>query len=620
MQLPGYLQFAILEAAAVSIVVTDTSGCILWVNPAFVKLTGHTHEEAIGKGMNMLKSGEQNSSYYPQMWQTIQAGQVWRGEIINQRKDGSRYVEDQTITPVRDENGDVAFFIVIQQEITQRRENEERLRRQMEELTVLHTIARAGTEAENIEAMIEKAILAVNEHLYPGIDFGVGLINQSTRSFQAYINLSGKLQKLTIPLDQGVPAQVVASGQPIRVRDVTKNRSYVPVNKTIRSEVCVPLKAGDRIIGVLNAESPQVDAFDEKDEQLMVTLAGQLAVAIERMQLYQNAVRTAEQQAVMYRVAQEISASLKLEEVCQAIHRAVKQLMPCEDFLIALLDEPRQEIHGVYMIEWDERLPSARFPTSQGLSGNVIATGRSIKYDDFFVDHPELHSIQFGRDRTRSGIFVPLKFEGKAIGVLSAQSYQTYTYTDQDEYILDLLASQAAIAIENASLFAEVQELATHDPLTGVYNRREFFKRAVSEIERATRYQQDLSMILFDIDHFKRVNDTYGHPKGDSFLQEIAQRCLTNLRENDIIGRYGGEEFIILMPSTDIANATIVAERLRRDVLQENIDTGNGPLTISLGVAGYDKSCKDIDDLVARADRALYTAKNSGRNRFKLFE
>jgi diguanylate cyclase (GGDEF)-like protein len=315
-----------------------------------------------------------------------------------------------------------------------------------------------------------------------------------------------------------------------------------------------------------------------------------------------------------------VSASLELEQVYQAIHRAVKQLMPCEDFLIALLDEERHEIHGVYMIEWDERLPSARFPASQGLSGNVIATGRSIKYDDFFVDHPELHSIQFGKDRTRSGIFVPLMLKGEAIGVLSAQSYQTYTYTDENEKVLDQLASQAAIAIENARLYAELQELAIHDPLTGVFNRRHFFKHAGEEIAKANRYHQPLSVILFDIDHFKRVNDTYGHPTGDRVLQLIAQRCRANLRDVDIICRYGGEEFIVLMPSTDMTNASVAAERLRRCVLQENIDTGDSPLTISLGVAAYDENCKDIDALLARADKALYAAKNSGRNRVKRFE
>jgi diguanylate cyclase (GGDEF)-like protein/PAS domain S-box-containing protein len=620
MQLPGYLQFAILEAAAVAIVVTDAEGCIVWVNRAFTLLTGHSYDDAIGQGMNMLKSDEHDANFYQQMWETIQSGQVWRGEVVNRRKDGSRYVEDQTITPVRDENDAVAFFIVIKQEITLRKENEQRLRKQMDELTVLHAIARAGTEAETIEAMLEKAVRAVNERLYPGIDFGVGLVDKNSLSFQAYINLLGKVQKVMIPLDQGVPAQVLSSGKPIRLRDVSSYPSYVAVNKAIRSELCIPLKTGDRVIGVLNAESPQADAFDDQDEQLMITLAGQLAVAIERMQLYQNALRTADQRAVMYRVAQEISASLELEPVCQAIHRAVKQLMPCEDFLIALLDEERQEIHGVYMIELDEQLPSARFPATQGLSGAVIATGKSIKYDDFFVDHPELHSIQFGKDRTRSGIFVPLKFKGKAVGVLSAQSYQTYTYTDEDEHLLDQLASQAAIAIENARLYTKVQELAKYDSLTGIFNRRHFFERAGEEIEKANRYHQVLSVILFDIDHFKRVNDTYGHPKGDSVLQSIAQRCRANLREVDIIGRYGGEEFIVLMPFTDTTNAAVAAERLRRVVLQLNIDTGDSPLTISLGVAAYDENCKGIDDLLARADKALYNAKHSGRNRVKLFD
>jgi diguanylate cyclase (GGDEF)-like protein/PAS domain S-box-containing protein len=619
MQLPGYLQFAILEAAAVAIVVTDADGCIVWVNPAFTQLTGYTYDEAVEQEMHILKSEIHESVFYQQIWDTIQSGQVWRGEIVNHRKNGSTYVEEQTITPVRDEKGSVAYFVVMKQEITDRKEDEKRLRRQMDELTVLHIIARAGTEATSIDSMVATAVQASSERLYPGVDFGIGLVDMQSHSLQAYATVRGKVQRLMFPLDQGIPGQVLSTGKLIRVEDVRNYPGYEELNPNIRSEVCIPLKTGDRTIGVVNVESPQVGAFDEKDEQLMVTLAGQLAVAIERMQLYQDAVQTADKQAVMYRVAQEISASLELEEVYQAIHRAVKQLMPCEDFLIALLDEERQEIHGVYMIENDDRLPTARFPSSQGLSGNVIATGKSIKYDDFFVDHPELHSIQFGKDRTRSGIFVPLKFKGKALGVLSAQSYQTYTYTSEDENVLDLLASQAAIAIENARLFTKVQALATHDALTGVLNRRHFFELANQEIERASRYKQPLSVILFDIDHFKRVNDTHGHPEGDRVLQSIAQRCRNNLRENDLICRYGGEEFIILMPSTDISNASIVAERLRRGVLQENIDTSDGPLTISLGLAAYDETCKDIDVLLAHADKALYLAKNSGRNRVKTY-
>lgn len=619
MQLPGYLQTAILEAAAVAIAVTDSAGCILWVNRAFTQLTGHFANEVVGKGMNLLKSDEHGPEFYQELWATIRSGQVWKGEVINRRKDGSLSVEEQTITPVRDETGEVAYFVVVKQEITHRKEDEKRLRRQMEELTVLHTITQAGTEAESIEELLEKALRAVSERLYPGIDFGVGLVDEKSQSFHAYVNLLGKVQTLFMPLDQGITGQVLATGKPIRLQDVNTFPDYVVVNQSIRSEICVPLKAGDQIIGVLNAESPQVDAFDENDEKLLETLAGQLAMAIARMRLYQVALRSADKQAVLYRVAQEIGASLELKQVYQSVHRAVKELMPCEDFLIALLDEERQEIHGVYLIECDERLPSARFPSSQGLSGNVIATGRSIKYDDFFIDHPELHSIQFGKDRTRSGIFVPLRFKGKVIGVLSAQSYQTYSYTDEDERVLDLLASQAAIAIENARLFTEVQELATHDALTGVFNRRKFFEEAAKEIDRASRYQQPLSVILFDLDHFKRVNDNFGHPEGDRVLQRIAHCCRTTLRDVDIIARYGGEEFVILMPSTDSNNASIAAERLRRSVLQENIDTGDGPLTISLGVAAYDESCKDIDALLARTDKALYSAKNLGRNRIKVF-
>lgn len=619
MQLPGYLQSAVLEATQIAIVVTDSSGCILWLNRAYTQLSGQTYNEAVNQNINKLISDAQNPTASQKILETIQTGQAWQGNVVNQRKDGNSFIVEQTITPVKDDGGAIAFFVVFKQEVTHPKENEKHLSRQMDELTVLHTITQAGAEAVSIQALLEKTIRAVNERLYPNLDVGVGLVDEKSNSFQIYVNLLGKLHTLSLPIDQGISGQVLSTGNPIRLRDVRANPAFVAINQSVRSELCVPLKAGDHIFGVLNVESPQTDAFDENDEQILATLAGQLAIAIERMRLYQKLLRTTEKQSVMYRVSQEISIGLELESVYQSIHRAVKQLMPCEDFLIALLDEEHQEIQGVYMVELDIRLPEVRFSSSQGLCANVVSTGHSIKYDDFSTDHPDLRSMQIGKDRVRSGIFVPLKYKGKAIGVLSAQSYQTNAYTTEDEHILELLASQAAIAIENARLFSDIQELATHDPLTYVYNRRHFFKLANREVERAKRYHQPLSVILFDIDHFKRINDTYGHPTGDRVLQKIAQRCRAILRELDIIGRYGGDEFIILMPSTELTNAAIAAERVRQGVLQENIDAGNGPLTISLGVAAYNENCNSIDTLLAHADKALYSAKSSGRNRVKKF-
>jgi diguanylate cyclase (GGDEF)-like protein len=489
------------------------------------------------------------------------------------------------------------------------------LRRQMDELSVLNAVATAGAQASDIETLIEKFVRAISERIYPEILFGIGVVDEKANAFHGYIMDRGKLEKRLLPLEKGISGRVIASGQPIRLDNVDKEPDYFPLFSSIRSELCVPLKTAERTIGVLNAESTRLNVFTEADEQLMMTFAGQLALAIERVRLYQQAVQTAEIRAVLYRAAQEISASLDLEQVYQAIHTAVSQLMPCEDLLIALLDDSRDEIQAVYMIENGQRLAPGHFPAWQGLSGRVIATGKALKVDDFACDYTDVPVVIFGEDRSHSALVVPLMVKGRAFGALSAQSHTLNAYSVDDQEMLELLAAQAAIAIENARLFAKVQQLATHDSLTSIYNRHHFFMLAKTEVERARRYNFPLSLIIIDIDHFKRVNDTYGHAMGDQVLQSVVRSCCSQLREADLMGRYGGEEFVILLPHTAIDEAQKVAERLRHEIETAKTETGKGPLTISLGVAVWDETCKNAEALIERADQALYRAKNAGRNR-----
>ena len=174
----------------------------------------------------------------------------------------------------------------------------------------------------------------------------------------------------------------------------------------------------------------------------------------------------------------------------------------------------------------------------------------------------------------------------------------------------------AQIAQQN--LLAEVQTMATIDWLTNLYNRRHFFRLGEEEIARARRYRHDISVIMIDIDHFKAVNDTYGHSVGDEVLCAIAKRILAGLRQSDIAGRYGGEEFALVLPETDLESAAeIVAERLRDTIAARPIDTAEGPLhvTISVGVAGVDVTHENLLDALSRADSGLYAAKHAGRNK-----
>jgi diguanylate cyclase (GGDEF)-like protein len=176
----------------------------------------------------------------------------------------------------------------------------------------------------------------------------------------------------------------------------------------------------------------------------------------------------------------------------------------------------------------------------------------------------------------------------------------------------------AAMAVENARLFDEVQRLATLDGLTGTYNRRHFMDVANLAFESARRFGQPLAAIMLDVDHFKSVNDRYGHAVGDQVLRALADRCRAALRSIDVLGRYGGEEFAIMLPGTQRHNgAMILAERIRQQVAQEPVQTDAGPVrvTVSVGVAGMEADTPDPGELFKRADSALYEAKQAGRNR-----
>lgn len=190
-------------------------------------------------------------------------------------------------------------------------------------------------------------------------------------------------------------------------------------------------------------------------------------------------------------------------------------------------------------------------------------------------------------------------------------------YTREHAEYLAVFAGQAALALANARLFAELQRLATTDPLTGVHNVRRFFELAKVEFDRSLRYRSPLSAIMLDLDRFKLVNDTFGHAAGDEALRMVAAYSRNTLRSMDIFGRYGGEEFVILLPETRLDAAVVVAERLRQQIESAILDTDEGLIrvTISLGVAELDQETPRVETLVRRADQALYRAKQAGRNR-----
>jgi diguanylate cyclase (GGDEF)-like protein len=212
-------------------------------------------------------------------------------------------------------------------------------------------------------------------------------------------------------------------------------------------------------------------------------------------------------------------------------------------------------------------------------------------------------------------IVAPLLLGEKALGAIELGSFKPHDFIQSDLQLLVSFAATATTAINNAQLHSEVQKQAVTDTLTSLYNRRGLFEMGEREILRSQRFGRPLSAILFDIDQFKEINDTHGHGAGDEVLKWISAQFQAELRQVDLIARYGGDEFLALLSETDLTDAHLIADRLRSKISQMAIPAGDIviKITLSAGVATVEAN-DDLQKLIERADRALYRAKQSGKN------
>lgn len=215
-----------------------------------------------------------------------------------------------------------------------------------------------------------------------------------------------------------------------------------------------------------------------------------------------------------------------------------------------------------------------------------------------------------------SGLAVPLRARGRLYAVLALYR-RSDAFSERDLEDVNGLARQASTAIDATYDHEDARRLSLTDGLTGLWNRRQFELRAAQEIERAARFGERFALVLTDLDGFKGINDVHGHLAGDAVLVETAKRMVAQTREVDLVARFGGEEFVLLLPQTDPAGALLVAEKVRTELAAVPVDTDTGPLpvTLSAGVACHPEDGATIDALLAAADEALYAAKAAGKNR-----
>jgi diguanylate cyclase (GGDEF)-like protein len=219
------------------------------------------------------------------------------------------------------------------------------------------------------------------------------------------------------------------------------------------------------------------------------------------------------------------------------------------------------------------------------------------------------HTIACSRSENHGHFIIPLNARGQVVGVLCLYTHPDIDIDESKLKLLESIGNQVGVAIDNARLHEETRKYSLHDPLTGLANRRMMYIVFERIINRAKRFDEPFSIIMLDIDYFKKYNDQFGHTEGDRLLKKLAKIILKEVRQIDLAVRYGGEEFLILLPETDLIKACDIAERMRKAVERQT------KITISLGVSSHKKSMKTKEVFISKADKALYMAKKNGRNR-----
>jgi len=439
------------------------------------------------------------------------------------------------------------------------------------------------------------------------------LLDKDELQVRCQIGWDAGHDKDRVPIGTGITGAAAEQKRPIYAADVTKDARYILAAKNTRSELAVPLMVRDHVVGVLDCQSENLNHFDSETIDLLTLFSTQASMALQNARLYSLERHRASQLKAINAIAQQMTAVLDLKELLSKVCLLIQQAFEVCQVSVLLKDEEDLVLrasHGTLTA----RVPDGgRLPAGEGLWQRALAAGKTL------IENDAKAMPDFGLCvETGSSMCIPLVSFGQTLGVLALDTDRTGAFNVNDTQPLESVADICATAIQNAHYVERVKQLAYLDGLTGIHNRRFFELRIAEEIDRAQRFGTGMAVVMVDIDHFKRVNDEFGHLLGDEVLRQVSSIFHQQLRKIDVLCRYGGEEFAILLCQTNAVHALGVAEKLRKSVEAWQFPGVPRPVTISAGTANYAEHGYTRDELVKAADAGLYAAKQAGRNRVRL--
>jgi diguanylate cyclase (GGDEF)-like protein len=438
--------------------------------------------------------------------------------------------------------------------------------------------------------------------------------------------LLGKLKN--IPASSPALEAIFERGEPLLIEDMAKYPKALSLSLSpdTKSAYVYPIKVEARVLGAVSVSYDVLKPMTSDYHELMTVIASQAGLAVERARLVNNAQRMAAEMSALYDVGLQTGSTLSKDEIIKRTAGNIERLLNPDAYYIALYDAENEMVSFEIFTEHGKKMPKMRASMeSGGLTGHIIQTQTPLLIQDWLENGDVYHAIakKMGGDML-SYLGVPMLCEEHVVGVISVQCVAPMAFDSHDERLLMALAAQTAMALENAKLHQFAQDQAQFDSLTKVYNHGRFVDLVRQAVVDSDGDDSQVALIMIDIDHFKLYNDTYGHVAGDNVLRMVANALKSSVRETDSVGRWGGEEFCVLLTGAGVTEAKKVARLIRRAVSELYPVDGQGHLipnpTVSQGITSYPFPSATAHNLIEEADAALYHAKGHGRNQLVVYE
>jgi diguanylate cyclase (GGDEF)-like protein/PAS domain S-box-containing protein len=426
------------------------------------------------------------------------------------------------------------------------------------------------------------------------------------------------LSQLVFPIgaERGLVGFVAQQRKILNLGDVRADPRWMVIDPEIRSVLWVPVEHGNQLLGVLSILSTRLNAFTLEDERLLELFANEAAIAMENARLFESTERRLVQLSTLREIDRTLNSILDLTPVLETMLTSLEQIVPYDCAAILLLNG---KILRAVAARGREQAALKDFALD--ISENVLFEQMARTLTPVVVNdlwEQANWAVVSGVEFARSWLGAPLVARGTLIGQIGLFGSIPNSFTSEHADLLLAFANQAAIAIANAKLREELSEQARRDSLTQLLNHGTFIHELQVAGKRAEERAEPRSLIMFDLDHFKDYNDTYGHVVGDEILRAAVQAIRLHVKQTDLVGRWGGEEFVVALPGTDTARAEQVAVRIRATLTKVHLtDNHARPIpapTASQGIATYPETASTVDELIEQADRALYRAKTRGRD------